>query len=189
MSRSSLLGGIFGVRWKEGRRSITVAIFCVISPPSTCSHSGNVCRRVRAERRAPITCFSQDDSSVCGKALHPLLSHSPPIPSPPTPTSDLPQRTEKSHSWRRQLQNGAAARQGIHSLSLLPQEALSWVGGRIVVPLPSADGAATGPEMDGTMRRVLRRRACACGIRSMTHPPESLPNPHLRPLHPMSCHQ
>ena len=56
-----------------------------------------------------------------------LLSHSPiPIPI-------FPLRKEKSHSWRRQLQNGRAS---ILFASILPQEALSWVGGRPSPPRP-----------------------------------------------------
>ena len=75
------------MRLEVRRRSITVALFFVISPPSTCSHSGNVCKRVGGveRERAPITCFSQDDSSVCGKALHPFaftFPHLSPFPNP-----------------------------------------------------------------------------------------------------------
>ena len=41
--------------------------------------------RGRERERAPITCFSQDDSSVCGKALHPFaftFPHLSPFPNP-----------------------------------------------------------------------------------------------------------
>ena len=129
------------------RRSITVALFYVISPPSTCSHSGNVCKRVRERERERETLSlafpGMTHRSAEKPSIH-LLSHSPiliPI---------FPLRKEKSHSWRRQLQNGRAS---ILFASILPQEALSWVGGRLL-PVPLG-----GPEMDGTMRRVLCRRA------------------------------
>ena len=152
MSRSSLLGGIFGVRWKEGRRSITVAIFCVISPPSTCSHSGNVCRRVRAERRAPITCFSQDDSSVCGKALHPLLSHSPipsrphpPPPAPPIFPSERKNRTAGGGNYR------TARRRGRASILFLFYPKKHFLGSVVVsssLPPPAASGRTAGDGWD-----------------------------------------
>ena len=93
---------------EERRRSITVALFYVISPPSTCSHSGNVCKRVRERERErdPITCLSQDDSSVCGKALHPLAF------TFPHPNPNLPPAKGKIA----QLAKAITERQGIYSL-------------------------------------------------------------------------
>ena len=57
------------------RRSITVAIFPTISPPS---HVFSLCKCARKDKggereSAPITCLSQDDSSGCGKALYPSI--------------------------------------------------------------------------------------------------------------------
>ena len=62
--------------------------------------------RERERERDPITCLSQDDSSVCGKALHPLAF------TFPHPHPNLPPAKGKIA----QLAKAITERQGIYSL-------------------------------------------------------------------------
>ena len=139
-----------------------------------------MCAKGQGRReRAPITCLSQDDSSGCGKALHPSIRPLAFTFPHPISACHLPQRGEKSHSWPRQLQNGAAQRRGIHSLSPLPQEALSWVAGRRTVSLSRPPPSPRPvPEMDGTMRRVL----CTCAPVWCSTFDDSSSTPYLSPI-------
>ena len=114
----------------------------------------------RERERAPITCLSQDDSSGCGKALHPsghLLSHSP-IPSQPAifPSEGKIAQLAEAITERR----GAAAGNPF-SLSSPPRS--TFLGRRssqsLFLPLPRLGRCSAVPEMDGTMRRVLCTRA------------------------------
>ena len=142
--------------------------------PPTCSHPANVRERTREEReREPLSLASLRMTHRAAEkpSIHPATCfHIPPshlsLPSSPA--------RGKSHSWPRQLQNGAAQRRGIHSLSPLPQEALSWVAGRRRVsfsPSLASAGAVRSRRWMGRCEGCFVRVRLSGVVRSMTHPP------------------
>ena len=117
----------------------------------------------RRERAPPITCLSQDDSSGCGKALHPsghLLSHSP-IPSQPAIFS--PARGKIAQLAEAITERRGAAAGNPFSLSSPPRS--TFLGRRSShslsppVPLPRLGRCSPGDRWDDAKGALY---ACAC---------------------------
>ena len=125
------------------------------------SHVFSLCKcapKDKGGERAPITCLSQDDSSGCGKALHPsghLLSHSP-IPSqPPIFPSEGKNRTAGRGNYR------TARRSGGESILSLLSPKKHFLGSPVVAQSlsPSLAPAGAGDGWDDAKGALY---ACAC---------------------------
>ena len=170
------------------RRSITVAIFPTISPPSHVFSPCKCARKDKGGERAPITCLSQDDSSGCGKALHPSIrplafTFPHPISACHLFPSEGKNRTAGRGNYR------TARRSGGESILSLLSPKKHFLGSPVVAQ--SLSPSPPPPPRPVQSRRSMGRcegcfvRVCLSGVvRSMTHPP--LPTyPPSHPLHPM----